>query len=67
MLTYALGRGLEYYDITTIDTLVARLEQSNGNANVLLTGILESAPFQRTRAQVMKESTTPKPTATSGN
>ena len=26
MLTYALGRGLEYYDVQAVDEIVARLE-----------------------------------------
>jgi len=50
MLTYALGRGLEYHDVATVDAIVERLERSNGSASMLLTGIIESAPFQRTRA-----------------
>ena len=27
LLTYALGRGLEYYDVETVDPIVARLEK----------------------------------------
>ena len=50
LLTYALGRGLEYYDVATVDTLVERLQKSNGRPSTLLTGIIESAPFQKTRA-----------------
>lgn len=50
LLTYALGRGLEYYDVATVDALVARLEQSKGRPSALLAGIVESAPFQKTRA-----------------
>src|SRR6185436_14842312 len=30
MLTYALGRGLDYYDVETVDQIVARLEQNHG-------------------------------------
>jgi hypothetical protein len=50
MLTYALGRGLEYYDVVTVDQIVDRLEKAQGRPSALLTGIIESAPFQRTRA-----------------
>jgi hypothetical protein len=50
MLTYALGRGLEYYDVATVDSLVERLEKTKGRPSELLAGIVESAPFQRTRA-----------------
>jgi hypothetical protein len=49
LLTYALGRGLEYYDVGTVDPIVARLGQNGGKPSVLLMGIIESAPFQKTR------------------
>ena len=50
LLTYALGRGLEYYDVATVDAIVERLEKSDGRPSDLLAGIIESAPFQKTRA-----------------
>ncbi|MGO8701911.1 MAG: DUF1592 domain-containing protein [Limisphaerales bacterium] len=49
MLTYALGRGLEDYDVETVDSIVARLEASHGRPSALLSGVVESAPFQRRR------------------
>jgi hypothetical protein len=49
MLTYALGRGLDYYDVETVDQITARLEQAGGRPSALLTGIVESAPFQETQ------------------
>ncbi|WP_169977878.1 DUF1592 domain-containing protein [Tautonia rosea] len=49
MLTYALGRGLEYHDVQTIDALVNRLNANDGRASELILGIIESAPFQRRR------------------
>jgi hypothetical protein len=49
LLTYALGRGLEYYDVETVDQIVARLEEQNGRFSALLYGVIESAPFQRRR------------------
>ena len=39
MLTYALGRGLEYYDEHTIDQIVERLEADGGRFATLLAGI----------------------------
>jgi len=51
MLTYALGRGLDYYDVETVDQIVSRIEKSNGRASALLSGIVESAPFQKSRQQ----------------
>jgi Protein of unknown function (DUF1585) len=50
MLTYALGRGVEYYDVQAVDEIVRRLDESGGRPSVLLTGIIESAPFQKRRA-----------------
>jgi hypothetical protein len=49
LLTYALGRGVEYYDVDTLDQLVAKLEESGGKPSVLLRAIVESAPFQQRR------------------
>jgi hypothetical protein len=50
LLTYALGRGLEYTDVVTVDRIVERLQASGGRPSVLFGEILASAPFQRTRA-----------------
>jgi len=48
-LTYALGRGVEYYDVETLDRIVAQLEKENGKFSALLHGVIESAPFQKRR------------------
>jgi len=50
MLTYALGRGLEYYDVQAVDDIVERVEKQNGRPSALLAGIIESAPFQKRRS-----------------
>ena len=49
LLTYALGRGVEYYDVETVDRIVNQLEKNNGKFSVLLNGIVQSAPFQKRR------------------
>jgi hypothetical protein len=49
LLTYALGRGLEYHDVDTVDRIVERLDRENGRFSVLLQGVIESAPFQKAR------------------
>ena len=49
LLTYAVGRGLEYYDVETVDQIVARLEGEQGRFSALLRGVVESAPFEKTR------------------
>jgi len=57
MLTYALGRGLDYYDIESVDQIVKRLEVSNGSISELIVAIVESVPFQmmRTSQQAASE------------
>lgn len=49
LLTYAVGRGMDYKDTETVDRIVEKLDQANGRFSVLLNGVIESAPFQRTR------------------
>ena len=49
LLTYALGRGLEHYDVEAVDQIVAQLDKDGGRFSTLLTGIVESAPFQKRR------------------
>ena len=49
LLTYALGRGVEPFDIETVDQIAHRLEREEGKFSALLMGVIESAPFQRTR------------------
>jgi hypothetical protein len=48
-MTYALGRGPEYYDVEAVDRIVDRLEREDGRFSALLTGVIESAPFQKRR------------------
>jgi len=50
LLTFTLGRGLEYYDVESVDRIVRRLDSEKGRFSALLAGIVESAPFQRTRS-----------------
>ena len=49
ILTYALGRGVEYYDAPTVDSIVGRLDQKGGAMRELIYGIVESNPFQKRR------------------
>ena len=51
MLTYALGRGLEYYDTHSVDVIVERLAREDGRMSALIMGVIESAPFQKQRNQ----------------
>jgi hypothetical protein len=49
MLTYALGRGLEYYDRPALDTLVSRTMENDGRIQALILAIVDSVPFQYRR------------------
>ena len=49
VLTYALGRGVDYYDVEVVDRIVGRLDKEDGRFSTLLMGIIESAPFQQRR------------------
>jgi len=47
MLTYALGRGLEYYDKCAVDKIVAGLEKNDYKLGTLILEIVKSDPFQK--------------------
>jgi hypothetical protein len=64
LLTYALGRGLEYDDVETVDRIVARLDQEDGRFSALLNGLIESAPFQKRRNTPDTTAEQAKPTGT---
>lgn len=51
MLTYALGRGLEYYDKCAIDEIAANLTKKNYKFSALVMGIAQSTPFQMRRGE----------------
>jgi len=54
LLTYAIGRGLEYYDVETVDEIVRRMERADGRFSALLAGVIESTPFQERRNRMEK-------------
>ena len=51
MLTFALGRGLEYYDKRPVDKIIDRLEGNDGKSFHLVMGIVESLPFDMKRGE----------------
>lgn len=57
MLTYALGRGVEYYDQPAIDQIYERVKANEFSSEQLLLGIIESIPFQQKRAPVVTADT----------
>jgi hypothetical protein len=49
LLTYALGRGIEYYDRCAIDTITKRLKDNGSRFSALVLAIVQSEPFRMTR------------------
>jgi hypothetical protein len=45
MLTYALGRGLEYYDKCAVDSILAELEKNDYKMRALIVETVNSDPF----------------------
>jgi hypothetical protein len=51
LLTYALGRGLEYYDKCTVDTIVKNVAGNHDKFAVLVLEIVNSDAFQKRRGK----------------
>ena len=51
LLTYALGRGLEYYDAPAVRKIVQEARISDYRFSSLVLGIVDSTPFQMRRSQ----------------
>ena len=60
LFSYALGRGVNYYDAPTVRQLVRDLERDDYRWSSLVLGIIRSAPFQQRR---VSESVAPIPAA----
>lgn len=54
MLTYGLGRGLEYYDRCAIDEITKELAKKDYRFSQLITAIVKSVPFQMRRGELDK-------------
>ena len=46
LMTYALGRGVEYHDMPTVRAIVRDAAQHDYRFSSIVTGIVKSAPFQ---------------------
>jgi hypothetical protein len=46
LMTYGLGRGVEYYDMPVIRSIVRDAEKNNYRFSSIVLGIVKSAPFQ---------------------
>jgi hypothetical protein len=51
LLTYGLGRGVEYYDAPAVRSVVREARASDYRFSSLIAGIVKSAPFQMRRSQ----------------
>lgn len=51
LLTYALGRGVEYFDAPAVDTIV-QLVEADGRLSGIVHGVVQSVPFRMTRVTV---------------
>jgi hypothetical protein len=49
LLTYALGRGLEYYDAPTVRAIAKEARSNDYRFSSLVLGIVTSSPFQMRR------------------
>jgi hypothetical protein len=50
LLTYALGRGVEYYDMPSVRRIVRESAADDYRFSAIVTGIVQSLPFQMRRA-----------------
>jgi len=51
LLTYGLGRGLEYYDRPALEQIQERLRKGGGKFQELLLAVVQSVPFQMRRGE----------------
>jgi len=51
LMTYALGRGVEYYDMPTVRRIVREAETVDYRWSAVILGIIKSAPFQMRRSE----------------
>ena len=46
LMTYALGRGLQYYDMPVVRDIVRKAERQDYRFSVIIMGIVKSPAFQ---------------------
>ena len=51
MLTYAIGRGVDWYDKPAIDQIVKETEAAGGGTRDIIHAIIRSVPFQKRRGE----------------
>jgi hypothetical protein len=51
MLTFALGRGLEYFDTCAVDRIINDIKRQDSRFSSMVIAVVESVPFQYVEAQ----------------
>ena len=51
MMTYALGRGVEYYDMPAVRKIIRNAAAHDYRFSTLVMGIVQSTPFQMRRSE----------------
>ncbi len=59
LLTYALGRGLDYYDMPLVRSIALQAAETDYRFTSLVLGIIESNAFQMRAAEARVETATP--------
>ena len=57
LLTYAIGRGVDYYDAPTVRRIVRELDAADYRWSALIEGVVASLPFQMRRAAELQAAT----------
>jgi hypothetical protein len=55
LMTFALGRGLEYYDAPAVRRIVKEAGNDGYRFSSLILGIVKSAPFQMRRVELKED------------
>jgi hypothetical protein len=56
LLSYAMGRRIEYYDQTAVREIAGQAEQHDYRMSSFILGVVRSDPFQMMRAPAMTDS-----------
>jgi hypothetical protein len=67
LLTYALGRGSDWYDAPTVRAAVRDAKKDDYRFSALLVGIVQSTPFQMRLSQNNDVSRVPSPQTSKSN
>jgi hypothetical protein len=54
LMTYALGRQVEYYDMPTVRAIVRNAAKNGNRMSAFITGVIGSAAFQKARATAVE-------------